>query len=117
MGNVNHNQQIVTPLLWKGNTDPHIQVYVRTCMHTHTQEYAEKPELEESAVSFPVDALDWMELLVIQSCHPEILQAPDADDPVSYHFVAFVHKDGDLYELGKSYYVQIQLMSWKMFAL
>jgi hypothetical protein len=52
-----------------------------------------------------------MELLVIQSCHPEILQAPDADDPVSYHFVAFVHKDGDLYELGKSYYVQIQLMS------
>jgi hypothetical protein len=29
------------------------------------------------------------------------LQAPDADEKVVYHFVAFVHKDGSLYELGK----------------
>ncbi|PSN35359.1 Ubiquitin carboxyl-terminal hydrolase isozyme L3 [Blattella germanica] len=26
-------------------------------------------------------------------------KAPGADEPVNYHFVAFVHKDGDLYEL------------------
>lgn len=26
-------------------------------------------------------------------------EAPDANDPVNFHFVAFVHKDGDLYEL------------------
>jgi hypothetical protein len=29
------------------------------------------------------------------------LQAPDANEKVSHHFVAFVHKDGNLYELGK----------------
>lgn len=26
-------------------------------------------------------------------------EAPDANEPVNYHFVAFVHKDGNLYEL------------------
>lgn len=27
--------------------------------------------------------------------------APEADMPVNHHFVAFVHKNGSLYELGK----------------
>lgn len=29
-----------------------------------------------------------------------IFQAPEPTDPVNYHFVAFVHKDGSLFELG-----------------
>lgn len=28
-------------------------------------------------------------------------QAPDPSEPVNFHFVAFVCKDGELYELGK----------------
>lgn len=39
----------------------------------------------------------------------KFLQAPDENELVGYHFVAFVFKDGDLYELGKSYDVDDEI--------
>ena len=41
-----------------------------------------------------------------QHTKPDVLlffQAPSIDDKVDLHFVALVHKDGNLYELGKNH--------------
>lgn len=35
----------------------------------------------------------------MHKCLWVIFQAPDPDSPVNHHFVAFVHCDGNLYEL------------------
>jgi len=71
-----------------------------------------KTFLTESAT---MDAEARGELLLkadgIANIHKELAltgqsEAPEANVPVNFHFVAFVHRDGGLYELGKFYFAK-----------
>lgn len=52
----------------------------------------------------------------IMEAHEQLAQegqteAPDENSPVYHHFVAFVEKDGSLYELGESFIFYLSYFS------